>query len=153
IVGGAAFVITVNGSNFVSGAVVDWNGAALTTTFTSATQVTASVPAADLTATGTAQVTVVNPVPGGGASSAQAFNLNKPSPVANALWQKSAGAGSGTLSVTVTGRGFVPASVVQWNGGARPTTFNSGTQLKVSIAATDLAFAGSAQITVANPAP
>src|SRR5262249_61099670 len=31
--GGAAFTLTVNGSNFVAGAVVQWNGAARTTTF------------------------------------------------------------------------------------------------------------------------
>jgi hypothetical protein len=31
--GGAAFTLTVNGSGFVAGSVVDWNGAARTTTF------------------------------------------------------------------------------------------------------------------------
>src|SRR5579862_1933307 len=37
--GSSAFTITVNGFNFVSGAAVAWNGAALSTTFISANQV------------------------------------------------------------------------------------------------------------------
>ncbi len=38
--GGAAFTLTVNGTGFVNGAVVSFNGAAKTTTFGSATQLT-----------------------------------------------------------------------------------------------------------------
>jgi hypothetical protein len=59
--GGSAFTLTVNGNGFVSGATVDWNGAPLSTTFVSASRLTALVPAADITATSTASVTVVNP--------------------------------------------------------------------------------------------
>jgi N-acetylneuraminic acid mutarotase len=64
IVGGAGFTLTVNGTNFVNGAnasVVQWNGAALTTTYVSATQLTAAVPSTDIAAAGTASITVVNP--------------------------------------------------------------------------------------------
>jgi hypothetical protein len=59
--GGVAFTLTVNGTAFVSGAVVDWNGTALATTFVGATQLTASVPAALIASAGMATVTVVNP--------------------------------------------------------------------------------------------
>jgi hypothetical protein len=64
--GGAAFVLTLNGSGFVSGSVVRWNGSALATTFVSGSQLKASVPASDVLQPGTASVTVVNPGPGGG---------------------------------------------------------------------------------------
>ena len=67
--GGPAFVLTVNGTNFVSGAAVQWNGTPLTTTFASASQLTAAVPASLIATVGTASVTVVNP---GGATSATA---------------------------------------------------------------------------------
>ncbi len=56
--GSAAFTLTVNGQNFKSGAVVQWNGSARTTTFVSATQLTAAILATDVAAAGTAQVTV-----------------------------------------------------------------------------------------------
>lgn len=66
--GSAGFTLTVNGTGFVTGAVVDWNGTALPTTFVSSSRLTAAVPAANVAKLGTASVTVVNPSPGGGTS-------------------------------------------------------------------------------------
>jgi hypothetical protein len=66
--GGPDFTLTVNGTGFVSGAVVDWNGNPLATQFVSRSQLTATVPAADIATASTALVTVVNPAPGGGRS-------------------------------------------------------------------------------------
>src|SRR3989338_5288651 len=71
--GSATFTLTVNGSNFVGNSVVRWNDSDRTTTFVSAAQVTASIPAGDIAAGGTPQVTVYNPTPGGGTSSALTF--------------------------------------------------------------------------------
>jgi len=54
--------LTVSGTNFESGAVMQWNGANLTTTVNSkGTVATATVPAADLATVGTANITVYNP--------------------------------------------------------------------------------------------
>jgi IPT/TIG domain-containing protein len=64
--GGGDFTLTVNGSSFNSNAVVNWNGAARTTTWVSAGQVTAAITAADISATGSATVTVTNPGTSGG---------------------------------------------------------------------------------------
>ncbi len=50
--------IAVTGANFTSASVVQWNGAALPTTFVSATQLTATIPAADLASAGTATLCV-----------------------------------------------------------------------------------------------
>jgi hypothetical protein len=73
--GGAAFTLTLTGTNFVAGTVVDWNGVALTTTFVSATEVTALVPAGDLATGGAILVTVFNPLPGGGTSAALTLTI------------------------------------------------------------------------------
>ena len=73
VAGGPAFTLTVNGSNFVSGSVVRWNGANRTTTFVSATQLTAAITAADIAAAGSASVTVQNP--GGAVSNALTFTI------------------------------------------------------------------------------
>lgn len=65
--GGEAFSLTVNGSNFAAKAVVNWNGMAQTTTYVSANQLTAAVPASAIAASGTVPVTVTNPAtPGTG---------------------------------------------------------------------------------------
>jgi Tol biopolymer transport system component len=54
---------------------VDWGGSSRTTTFVSASQLKANVGAADLASAGKVAVTVVNPAPGGGASSAATFTV------------------------------------------------------------------------------
>ena len=71
----AAFTMTVTGSGFVPGSVVQWNGTALTTTFVSSTQLTAKVPAVDTLAAGTQNVSVNNPGPEGGSSPATPFDV------------------------------------------------------------------------------
>ena len=75
--GSAAFTLTVNGTGFVSGATVNWNGSPRTTTFVKSSQLTASITAADVATAGTANVTVVNPAPGGGASNIAHFQIGK----------------------------------------------------------------------------
>jgi hypothetical protein len=66
--GGPAFVLTVNGTNFASNAAINWNGTAQTTTsVVLGTQLTATIPASDITTAGTtAAVTVTNPGTAGG---------------------------------------------------------------------------------------
>src|ERR1051325_3755582 len=140
--GEASFTLTVTGSNFVSGSVVNWAGTALTTTFVSSTSLTAPVPASDLSTAGTAQVIVTNPAPGGGTSTAKIFNINNPAPIVTSLSQTSADVGAGDFTLTITGSGFVSTSVVRWNGSDRTTSFGSGTQLTATITASDLAIAG-----------
>jgi hypothetical protein len=68
-----SFTITVTGSNFVSGAQVMFNNAALTTTFVSSTQLTA---VGNATSAGTFSITVQNPDPGSSSSSAANFQVN-----------------------------------------------------------------------------
>jgi streptogramin lyase/PKD repeat protein len=63
ISGSGPFTLTVDGMGFASGSVVTWNGSPRPTTFVSDTRLTAAIPASDVTATGSAQVTVVNPGP------------------------------------------------------------------------------------------
>ncbi len=64
--GGGAFTLTVNGSSFASKAVVNWNGAAQTTSFVSSGQITAAIPATAIAASGMVQITVTNPGTSGG---------------------------------------------------------------------------------------
>src|SRR5205814_10198967 len=67
------FTLTVTGTNYVSASTVNWNGSQLATAFVSATQLSATVPAALIATAGTASVTVVSPC--GGTSNAQTFTV------------------------------------------------------------------------------
>lgn len=74
VAGTGAFTLTVNGANFVNGtSTVRWNGSNRTTTFVSATQLTAAITAADITSSGTANITVAN---GSGVSNSLPFVID-----------------------------------------------------------------------------
>lgn len=73
--GGVAFTLTVNGTSFFRGSIVQWNGSARATWFVSSTQLQATITAPDITTSGTANVTVVNPAPGGGSSDPHRFRI------------------------------------------------------------------------------
>jgi hypothetical protein len=73
--GAGSFALKVNGFNFISGATVNWNGAPLSTTFVNDDQLSATVPAANVTSAKTALITVTNPSPGGGTSNAALFHV------------------------------------------------------------------------------
>lgn len=61
--GEAGLTLTVNGNNFGTKAVVNWNGVAQTTntTYVSANQLAVAVPATAIATSGTVMVTVTNP--------------------------------------------------------------------------------------------
>ncbi len=150
-----AFTLTVNGTNFVSGlSVVRWNGTDRTTTYVSATQLTAAIPASDITSAGTTSLTVFNPTPGGGESNSQTFTINNPVPTITTLSPTSKIARQPAFTLTVNGTNFVSGlSVVRWNGTDRTTTYVSATQLTAAIPASDITSAGTTSLTVFNPTP
>ena len=74
-VGAPSTLITATGSNFVSTSKILFNGAAATTTFVSATELTANAPASVLASGTSVAVTVSSPSPGGGGSSSTSLQL------------------------------------------------------------------------------
>jgi hypothetical protein len=83
----------------------------------------------------------------------QGASTGNPVPSMTSLSPSSATAGGPGFTLTVTGANFVPGSVVRWNGVSRPTTYVRSTQLQAAIPASDISSAGTAQVTVFNPAP
>ncbi len=132
--GSAAFVLTINGSGFVTGSTVMWNSTALTTTFVSATQLTANVPASLLASAGNASITASN---AGVASNAITFTINGAgsSLTITSLNPAFVTAGNPNFTLTVNGSGFTPSSGIQWNLGPLATTFVSSTQLTAVVPA------------------
>jgi hypothetical protein len=154
---GPAFTLTVNGSGFLSGSVIEWNQAPLTTTYVNSQQLTATVPASDLAAPGTAQVAVFNPVPGGGSSEAAVFTINAPPsnpvPGLTSLSPAFTSAGAAAFTLTVNGSGFISGSTVYWGSTALSTQFVSANQLTAQVQAAQIVSAGIATLTVETPAP
>ena len=94
--GGSEFTLTVNGSGFLPGSVVLWNGlapgSALTTTYVSGTELTASVPANLIANIGGDSVIVANP----GYTFSNALTFTVGPPVSPSIVSVSPSSGSGT---------------------------------------------------------
>jgi hypothetical protein len=168
--GSQGFTITADGSGFTTGALILWNGTALTTTLVSSIQLTAPVPASDLTSPGTVQISVQ--IPGSAQSATQnvsntttteisnivLFSIGAtpaPTPQLASLSPNSApfcGSANGfTLTVTAAnGTTFTSDSVVNWNGSPRVTTVASSTQLQAAILPMDTASTATAVVSVSN---
>ncbi len=76
--GSGAFTLTVNGTGFVSGSFVNWNGSPRATTFVNSAQLTATILASDVAQAGTGTLTVTSPGPGGGVSNSQFLDVTNP---------------------------------------------------------------------------
>ena len=111
--GSATFTLTLQGSSFIPGSQVLWNGSARQTTFVSATQLTSIIPSTDLSQAGTAQILVRNP--GGGNSPPRSFAINGPpltlSSQAFSFGSQTQGVASAPMTLTLTNAGTVPASL------------------------------------------
>jgi hypothetical protein len=59
--------------------------------------------------------------------------------------------GAGAFTLTVTGTGFQSGCIVCWGGANRTSTYLSATQATAKILASDIAAAGSVNVTVLNP--
>ena len=68
--GSGPFTLTVYGANFVPGAVVNWNRQPRSTTFVSSDELQAEILASDVAQNTAGYISVTNPPPGGGESSA-----------------------------------------------------------------------------------
>lgn len=68
--------VSIRGTGFVAGSIVKWNGNTIQTKVISDAQLTATVPAGNLTNPGTFELNVTNPAPGGGTSNALPFEIS-----------------------------------------------------------------------------
>jgi hypothetical protein len=123
--GGAAFTLTINGTNFISSSKVTFGtNAGLVPTSVTGTQIMVSIPASAIAAAGNPVVFVTNPSPGGGSSNSVNFTVN----AANTGTFKVSGTlatvttiagqtatGTSTITVTPTGGTFTSAVPVVIN--------------------------------------
>jgi predicted outer membrane repeat protein len=112
--GGPAFTLTVTGTNFYLGSVVRWNGGDRTTGYISPTQLTASIPASDLMASGTASVTVHTPPPGGGSTSALLFAIDNSNATTSLVSSPSPSVFGQSIILTAMVTGYAPTGTVSF---------------------------------------
>jgi subtilisin family serine protease len=123
-VGSPDFTLAVSGTGFTPAAVVRWNGADRPTTFVSATQLRASIAAADVSAAATAQVTVSVPPPGGGTSAVMTFAISSSGPPSPALNVNLSTVPAGTLVTVTLINGY--GGAVDWISFASAASPNTG---------------------------
>jgi hypothetical protein len=146
--GGADFNLTVYGTGFGQDSVVRWNGSDRATACVSPGELTAAIPAGDIVMYGTADVTVFNPVPGGGESGAVAFTINASPPTLTSI---SPTYGYVASAVTLTGTNFGTsqgASTVKFGTTNAAITSWGNTTIKVVVPST---VSGSLSVTVTTP--
>jgi YVTN family beta-propeller protein len=151
-VGGPAVTVTADGTGVTAGSRIVLDGMSLSTTYVSTAQLTAVVPADQLTSHGTHTMVVTSPPPGGGSSAAHAFSVRAVLPVLTTVSPDSVPRDA-AFSLTVTGAGFTTGSVVHWNGQPRPTTWLTAGTLTAAIPGTDVAADQRAAVTVATAPP
>ena len=108
---GQDFTLRAMGSSFVPSSVVRWNGSARATSFVNSIEVTATILASDIVTTGTAQVTVFNPTPGGGTSGSQTFTITATAPLALSTSRLPDTTAGKTYHFTLAATGGVPVLV------------------------------------------
>jgi photosystem II stability/assembly factor-like uncharacterized protein len=166
--GGQSFTLTVNGSTFLPGAIIDFNntttgfGNALVTTYVNSTQLTGIVPASAIVLPGPFTVNVLNPLPTNGPSNFVNFTVNVgvyPVPVLGPINPASAIAGSLPFSITVPCQNCASSAVLNFNGVAKPTVVSNSfsspyfQNVSATISTADISTPGTAPVTVSNPAP
>ncbi|HEX2203193.1 MAG TPA: hypothetical protein VHG91_07835, partial [Longimicrobium sp.] len=139
--------VTVEGSGFLPGATVRWNGSPRSTTWISETRVSFYPEWSDLMYVDQAAVTVANPGPGGGPSGALTFQVG----MRLFVHTQGATAGSDGFELEVHGDGFGPGATVYWNGSPRSTWVSSAKRMSAWIPASDVAQPGGAEVTVTAP--
>ena len=155
----SAQTLTINGSNFVSGATVTYHDPqgnsypGHSTTFVSSSQLTDS-SFNDANDGGTWTVTVVNP--SGSSSSAYSFSVSAASPSVSSVSPNPASGSTSAQTLTINGSNFVSGATVTYHdpqGNSYPghsTTFVSSGQLSDS-SFNDANDGGTWTVTVVNP--
>jgi hypothetical protein len=151
--GSGAVSLTVNGSGFLSTTTVQVGSVAEATTYVSATQLTATVPAAQVAAGGQLSVIALNGSASSGSGAATSLQVTNPVPVIAQITPTTLSVGTASVTIAVSGSGFVPTTTIDVNGSARTTVFVSATQVNATLTAADVASTGSLSLTAVNPAP
>jgi trimeric autotransporter adhesin len=150
VAGSQSTVITVVGSGFTSGSVIEWNGAPLSTSLLNSS-LYATVSTSDLSTVGTATVQVDTPTAVPALSNTVVVQITAPpAPTLGSIYPN-AGPINTEAAVTLNGTGFTPETTVAVNGAIVPSNFVSSGTITAMIPAVNLALPGNVNISVTTP--
>lgn len=143
--------LAANGTGFVNGSVIVWNGTAMQTTFVSGTQLTTTIPGADLILVGTANVFVLNP--DSTVSNTLPFTITvnpATTPTMTDISPTKTAVGSPGFTLTLNGMNFAPGCVAYFGSTALQTTVVSDVQLTAQVPASLLTAVAEIPVTAQN---
>jgi hypothetical protein len=153
VVGTTGPTLVVLGAGFVPRSIVQLNGAALTTSFVSSTELRATIPNASLVTVQTLHVSVGTAPPGGGASADLPFDVVNAAPSLTTLSPASVPVGAPDTLLTVTGAQFVAGATITFDGLVLATLVKSESLATATVPKAKLVTSGSFTVTIANPLP
>lgn len=151
--GSDTFDLPIAGQDFVLDSVVLVNGVARNTRYVSGTGLTARLFASEMAEGRILEIAVANPEPGGGTSEPVPFTILNAEPQAATTDPGHLEAGCATTLVAINGSGFVPGTVLLWDGEERPTEVLSADRLQAVIPAADLVLGREVELSVRSPEP
>ena len=152
-VGSGAFVLRVIGQNFASSSVVNLNASPRPTTYIDARNLSAQIPATDITSPRTINVTVTNPNLHLSNSVPLTVTNTPPKPTITLLNPNTVNATGPGFTLEIVGTNFASNATVKVGGANRATTFVDSSHVTTQILSTDILTPGTLSITVTNPTP
>jgi hypothetical protein len=155
------YILTVTGTQVVTGTLIQWMGTTLTTTVgVQANVVQVSVPQALYPVGGVYTFTLVSPEPPTGgvtATNSLSVTMYNPIPIIRAVSPVARLAGTVAFTLTVNANvgepNYLDGIQGYFNGQPRTTTFISSTRVVLDILQSDVAVVGTQAITLTNPSP
>ncbi len=157
--GSDGFTLAITATGIISSAkgvtLAYWNGSPRSTTYNATTnQLLVVIPASDVATPGSPQVTLWNPLPGGGMSTVAATfaveAVANNGPTIIDVSPPNAKSGSTDFMLSITGTNFAAGDVITWNG-IPQTTSISGTMAGATIPASYISAVGTASVAVSTP--
>ncbi len=154
--GGNAQTVTITGMNFLQSSTVAVNNKKHSASLSTNGQLILTLDSSDLGTSGSLELSVTNPTPGGGTSKATFLVtgsvLQNPQPQITSLFPSAAIAGMASQALTVRGKNLQSSSTVMFNGVSHTITrpYDAG-QVTITLSGADLAKAGRVPVVVTNP--
>ena len=151
--GDPGFALSIEGSKFVRDSKASWKLKELNTLFESNKNLKAIVPSEELLSSGDIPVSLMNPLPGGGTSNSLIFKIFNPLPQIESITPDAVALTQSSIALRVSGKNFLPNSVVSFNGKNLKTRFISSILLEAALDLSEIKTPSQYPVVVINPTP